>query len=163
MLGRLAAYPRCSADPGEQHAKREEAEVLSEFLGVMALFGWTAVVAACGLCSAVILWRMVDEVNIHLPEADRFSLPGWHALKYARLVDEYRRLYPSGRRITQLGWAWLGMVASMVIGAIALGLGVAGAAFVGIGGCAIGWASFRTRDTSRSGRRAANGGRRTSG
>jgi hypothetical protein len=118
---------------------------LNEFLWVMALLGWAAVAGVCGMSSTVILWKMVDEVNVQLPEAERFSPLGWHPFKFARLIEQYRYLCPSGKRITQLRSVWWLVIVWMVIGTLAAGFGVAGAAWIAIGGCATDWLWFRSR------------------
>ena len=55
----------------------------------------------CGLASTLIGWRIVDDVNSRLPEKQQASWFGWHYSKSRRLIEEYRRLYPEGRRVDQ--------------------------------------------------------------
>jgi hypothetical protein len=104
----------------------------------ITLAAYVVAAMACGVWSTVILWKMVDEVNVHLPESQRFTLLGWHPLKYRRLLREYRRLCPAGKGVARLRYLWLAMVLSMSLAALAVG-GVGAAAFVGLAGCAMGW------------------------
>jgi hypothetical protein len=83
----------------------------------------------CGLRGTFIFYKMLDEVNARLPESERFSPAWWYAGKTLRLRHEYRRLYPSAPRLTQLRSVGFVEVAIAVTAALALGFGVAGAAF----------------------------------
>ena len=104
----------------------------------VALAAYVIAAMVCGLWSTVVLWKMVDEVNVHLPENQRFPVLGWHPLKYARLLREYRRLCPTGKGIVRLRYLWFAMVLSMTLVALAVG-GAGAAGFVGVVGCAVGW------------------------
>jgi hypothetical protein len=65
---------------------------------------------------------MVDEVNRHLPQEERLSPLGWYGGKYTRVLREYSRLYPAGKRVGQLRWSVvLGMLFTAGAG-VALGL-----------------------------------------
>jgi hypothetical protein len=71
-------------------------------LGVLAFIGCVLATAAAGMSSSLVLMKMVDEVNVHLPASERLSPLGWDAWKYARLLREYRRLCPAGRSLGRL-------------------------------------------------------------
>jgi hypothetical protein len=104
----------------------------------IALAAFAVVAMVCGIWSSVILMQMVDEVNVHLPESQRFALEGWHPWKSARLLREYRRFCPAGRSIARLRNLWLAMVLSMSLAAFVLqGPGAAG--FFAVAGCTIAW------------------------
>ncbi len=113
------------------------------YLQVAALVACGIGMATSGLWSTVILWRMVDDVNVSLPEAERFSPYGWYALKYARLLREYRRLYPTGKGIEHLRLLWLVAVLSAGCGVLLLGFGLGAAGVVTAGGCVVGWLWYR--------------------
>jgi len=111
----------------------------------LASAGVTALV--CAVSSEVILERMVGEVNPHLPENARYSLDWWHAPKYLRLLREYRRIFPSGPRVGQLRLLSFILFVSAGCGALTLGLGYAGAGWIGTGGCVVAWLMHRNWNT----------------
>jgi hypothetical protein len=112
-------------------------------LEILVLVAWVVTAAVCGVSSTLIVWRMVDEVNVHLPDSEKFLLYDWSPRKSARLFQQYRSLYPSGRCIAQLRALWLLMVLSMVVAQLTLGFGIGSAVFLGVGGCLIAWLWFR--------------------
>lgn len=72
-------------------------------------------VGACGIASASMSWRMIEEVNSNLPESQRFDLLGWTVPKYRRLSREYKRLYPAGRLASQF-WYFAAAMLALLIG-----------------------------------------------
>lgn len=54
-------------------------------------------VSGLGIASPQTGLRIVNQVNIKLPEKDHFAQYGWYPAKSQRLRREYRRLYPEGR------------------------------------------------------------------
>jgi hypothetical protein len=52
--------------------------------------------SVCGLLSALINVKMVEQVNARLSKQEQFSQLGWYAAKTLRLFREYRRLVPGG-------------------------------------------------------------------
>ena|SRR5271156_1860617 len=61
-------------------------------IGLVAI----ALVAACGMSSSLVLFKIVDQVNALLPKDAQFGQLVWYLGKYRRLQREYRRLYPDG-------------------------------------------------------------------
>jgi hypothetical protein len=49
------------------------------------------------ILSAFLLWQEIGEVNRKLPSAEQISYWGMHPAKMAKVKQEYRRLYPSGK------------------------------------------------------------------
>ena len=111
-------------------------------LVAIVLGGFAVTGAVCGIASTVVLMRAVDEVNALLPPAERFSPLGWHWWKYRRLVREYYRLQPSGRRVAQLRSLHLAVVVASVIAGVTL-IGLAGGAFFGAVGGVVMWITYR--------------------
>jgi hypothetical protein len=79
-------------------------------------------VGLCGVASTLVIWRMADEVNQKLPEAERFEWLGWHLTKRRRLQREYLRLCPGGHRARQLRFLLLSAFALVVLAAAILGI-----------------------------------------
>ena len=110
---------------------------------------WVALAAAwatamiCAISCWVIQSRMLDEVNARLPDNARISPYGWYATKYMRLLGEYRRFYPSGRRLRQLRLLSMAMFLSMACAVLAIGFGFLAAAWLTIGGCTMMWLVHR--------------------
>ena len=48
-----------------------------------------------GLCANVSLWKMLAEVNAHLPQDNQFSWWWWTITKEIRLWKEHKRLCPN--------------------------------------------------------------------
>lgn len=46
--------------------------------------------------------EILEKVNAHLPEAERFKSAWWGPSKQERLRREYRRLFPGGNDLKQL-------------------------------------------------------------
>jgi hypothetical protein len=61
-------------------------------IGVIAL----VFVSACGLISALVNQRMVEQVNIKLPSEERIEPLGWYFSNTQRLHREYKKLHPEG-------------------------------------------------------------------
>lgn len=59
-------------------------------VGIAALIG----TSVCGLLSALVHFKMVEQLNAKLPKEEQFFLVGWHAPKEFRLFREYRWLFP---------------------------------------------------------------------
>lgn len=109
---------------------------------VILVLCWVAIVI-CGLRNAFVGGKMLDEVNARLPDAERFSPAWWCPGKYQRLLREYRRLHPLGKRLAQLRSVGFMMLLFFVIAILALDAGLAVAAFFGIGGSLVTWFTFR--------------------
>ncbi len=112
------------------------------FLWLIAFLVWTLILGVCGLASAAIVSSMVDEVNPRLPENQRFSAYWWHFPKYLRLLREYRRLCPSGKRMNRLRWIGVAAVSNMALGGAAAGFRL-GAAIFWVVGCLGVWLLHR--------------------
>jgi hypothetical protein len=52
---------------------------------------------SCAILSAFLLWQQIGEINRKLPDDKQISYWGMHAVKMARIKEEYKRLYPSGK------------------------------------------------------------------
>jgi hypothetical protein len=115
---------------------------MNAHLIAIALASFAITAAVCGISSTLVLARAVDEVNAMLPPAERFSPFGWHWWKYRRLVQEYYRLHPSGRRVAQLRSLNLAMVIVSVVAGVAL-IGLALGAFFGAVGGGVMWLTYR--------------------
>jgi hypothetical protein len=98
--------------------------------------------AFVGLAASVNTMRMVDEVNSKLSPEQQFAPLGWHYFKSRRLIEEYRRLYPSGHLIAR----------EIALAAVAFGLGLVGAgllagpvasAWLAICGVVVAWLRYR--------------------
>lgn len=68
----------------------------------MINFSLPAVVLFCLACSCAILssfflWQEIGEINHKLSDAEQISYWGMHPAKMARIKQEYKRLYPSGK------------------------------------------------------------------
>ena len=85
---------------------------------ILPLGAFASIIAA-----NVVTWRMVDAVNLKLPEKDRFDPFGWHPVKTGRLWVEYRRFYPNGPLRKHL--AYLAVSAVAFLGATLAFLGLA--------------------------------------
>jgi len=77
-------------------------------------------VMVCGIRSSLLHWRMVDEVNRHLPKERRFSPVGWWLGKALDLYSEYERLYPGSSRRKQLRLLTLAMFVLLACAALLL-------------------------------------------
>lgn len=107
---------------------------------------WIAcgVLLACcgglGLAMTLNTWAIVDAVNTHLPESDRFDPLGWDFGKTTRLHHEYRRLCASGTLLRRQGIYHLLITTCVCLLAALLGFPLALVAFLTIGGGVIVWA-----------------------
>jgi hypothetical protein len=82
-------------------------------VAVLLLIG----VSTCGIASTLLTWRIIDDVNKHLPKERRFAPIGfWWVGKRMDLFAEYKRLYPTDRRRTQL-YLLYGLAASLIAAA----------------------------------------------
>jgi hypothetical protein len=100
------------------------------------------VAAVCGVVSAVLCLKIVDQVNPHLTSEQRFSPVGWYFGKTLRVFREYHRLFPSGsdvRRICLLGTVG---VIGLLAAAIAIGFGVGQLLWLGLGGVLVMWLPY---------------------
>jgi hypothetical protein len=110
---------------------------------VLALASCWAIGAVCGVWSAVLLGRMVDELNTELPEGRKISPYWWHWWKYRHALREYRRLRPAGRLDRQLRNLSYALALCAGGAAIAIGLGVELALYLAGGGLLIMWLTHR--------------------
>jgi hypothetical protein len=53
--------------------------------------------AACRLWNRLLYMERVEEVNKLLPENQPFNILWWHAGKYLRFENSYRRLFPGSK------------------------------------------------------------------
>ena len=51
----------------------------------------------CAILSAFFLWQEIGEVNRKMSDSEQISYWGMHPAKMAKIKQEYRRLYPSGK------------------------------------------------------------------
>jgi len=86
-------------------------------IGIAAIAG----VSVCGLMSALVNSKMVDQVNGRLPKDVQFSPLGWYLSKTLRLHREYRRLFPDGHLLLQVRLLIALMFGSLMVCAWALG------------------------------------------
>jgi hypothetical protein len=86
-------------------------------VGIAAVAG----VSVCGLLSALMNYKMMDQVNSKLPKDARFSPVGRYFAKNLRLHREYRRLFPGGHLPLQSRLLLGLMCGSLVVGAWAMG------------------------------------------
>ena len=81
-------------------------------------------VAVAGLMSTAVHRTMVEQVNLGLSPGERFDDAWWGPGNRARLVREYRRLYPNGpllrRNFTILGIGAV-LIATAFAGLMAMG------------------------------------------
>ncbi len=56
-----------------------------------------ALACSCTLLSSFFLWQEIGEVNRQRSSKEQISYWGMHPFKMAKIRDEYRRLYPSGK------------------------------------------------------------------
>src|SRR5713101_2769826 len=61
-----------------------------------------ATVVVCIFWSDNIHSKILEKVNVRLPEAERFKSAWWGPSKRDRLNREYRRLFPDGNDLKQL-------------------------------------------------------------
>jgi hypothetical protein len=120
----------------------------------MMLFGVLGVISCCllggfcGISSSLVVWRMVEDVNPHLAEGERFSPYGWTPLKTMRLLREYRRLCPSGKSIGQLRALVALMFLDLVVIALILQFPLMMVAWLTLGGALMVWVMFRSPRTA---------------
>ena len=98
------------------------------------------------ISSTATQWRMVDEVNTRLPQDAQFGRFWWYPLKTVRLIRHYHCLVPTGRRMRQLRRQGVGVTIAFTLVVLAAAPGAAGlvaALFLGIGGLACNWLTFR--------------------
>ena len=86
-------------------------------VAITLLFGAMMV---CGFRSTLLIWRMVDEVNRHLPKERRFSPVGWWLGKALDVYSEHERLYPGIGRRNQLRVLILSMFVLFICAALLL-------------------------------------------
>jgi len=101
-------------------------------LASMNFFGSSAKIAigilrllmcsACGVWATIISMNVVDKVNKHLPENQRFGQLWWGLGKRLRLRREYRRQFPDGRDLRRLDLITALALGALVILAIDIGL-----------------------------------------
>ena len=65
-------------------------------------FSFCAAAGTCGVWSALINWEIMEKVNSRLPESERFRPLRWGPFKWARLKNEYRRLFPDGEDLKRI-------------------------------------------------------------
>jgi hypothetical protein len=101
-------------------------------------------IAGLGIASTLNQWEIVDAVNAHLPEQERFEPLGWWFGKSARLSHEYRRLFPSGTLLRRQGtYALLMNVCSALVPAV-LGFFFVAALLLAVG-CFVTWVVYFER------------------
>jgi len=62
---------------------------------------------------------MIQEINRKLPEKEQISYLWGHPVKYRKIKNEYRRLYPSGRllfHLKVLTYMGLGLLVVLALG-----------------------------------------------
>src|SRR6202049_3235854 len=95
---------------------------------------WAAALRLClcagglGVAGELTAIEMIKAVNAKLPDKEKFGHFGWQSQRLWRLIDTYRRLYPSGRLVFRQG-----ILAALGLGCVTfatqfLGFGVAGCA-----------------------------------
>jgi len=95
-----------------------------------------------GLAASLTSMRMVDEVNAKLSKEQQFGLLGWHYFKSRKMIQEYRRLYPSGRLIArELTLEAIGVVLFLVAADLIMGSLVT--AWLATGVCVAAWLMYR--------------------
>jgi hypothetical protein len=63
---------------------------------LIGLFGgWIST----SLASVLMVYRMVEDVNLKLPEGQRFEYTDWYSGKVGKLKKQYYRAYPEGRLV----------------------------------------------------------------
>lgn len=77
--------------------------------------------AVSGIASSLVMSRIVENVNRHLPEGSRISPLGWYLTKTLHVLGENRRYYPYGNLVRVL-WLTVGPgFSSLLLGAWAVG------------------------------------------
>ena len=110
-------------------------------LGILVVF--TIVAALCGLVYTVVLQNIVSQVNSQLSADRRYDPFWWNPIKYYRVLQEYRRLYPSGVLVRRLHFLTLVMVIAFVFVLTALGFGAGEALIAGAALATLQWALHR--------------------
>ena len=63
---------------------------------LLGLFGgWISTL----LASVLMVYRMVDDVNLKVPEGQQFEYAYWYPGKVGKLKKQYQRSYPEGRLV----------------------------------------------------------------
>jgi len=63
---------------------------------LLGLFGgWVSTL----LASVLMVYRMVEDVNLKVPEAQQFEYADWYLGKMGKLKKQYHRSYPEGRLV----------------------------------------------------------------
>jgi hypothetical protein len=110
-------------------------------LGILAAF--IVLAATCGLLSTLVLQKVVSQVNSQLSVDRRYDPLWWNPVKYWRVLQDYRRLYPSGVLVRQLHGLSTVMVAMFALATLALGFGAGEALLTGAALATLQWAIHR--------------------
>jgi len=116
--------------------------------GVLGFIFCMLVIGGAGIALDLVHLNMVDEVNQHLSERERFSPYWWGPWKTMRLLRDYRRLFPQGKRIRQMRSLALLSLLALVCSAFIFGFTLDSIAFVGVGGALSIWLTFRSPKTA---------------
>jgi hypothetical protein len=55
------------------------------------------------------MWSIIEDINHKIPEDQQILFLGYGPFKHRRIIREYRRLYPEGRKLLYFrGLAFLG-------------------------------------------------------
>jgi hypothetical protein len=112
---------------------------LTVILGVLSI----VCMAVSGLVGTLTTWRMIDELNKTRPASQKFTTIGWRGnFEVYDVLSEYRRLYPDSALLRRLRRSYAcSLIAVTVVGGITGG--VLGAVWLGLGGVALGWLTWR--------------------
>ena len=75
----------------------------------------------CAVTTTLLTFAIIDQVNDKLPEGEKLAWLGRSPFKYRRLSQEYKRLYPNGRRLLIANVLTVVMFACFLVGAWGIG------------------------------------------